>query len=86
MRVKQLLVLPKLPERLSRLEELANNLWYCADNPSASRPELPVRETGGVYGINPHLADPKSRDFQTKNRKTTRFGAFALPEKRSSRR
>jgi starch phosphorylase len=28
MRVKQLLVLPKLPERLARLEELASNLWY----------------------------------------------------------
>ncbi|MEW5796978.1 MAG: alpha-glucan family phosphorylase [Candidatus Zixiibacteriota bacterium] len=28
MRVKQLLVLPKLPARLARLEELANNLWY----------------------------------------------------------
>ena len=28
MRVKQLLVLPKLPERLARLEELANNIWY----------------------------------------------------------
>ena len=28
MRVKQLLVLPKLPERLSKLQELASNLWY----------------------------------------------------------
>ncbi len=28
MRVKQLLVLPNLPERLSALRELANNLWY----------------------------------------------------------
>ncbi len=28
MRKKQLLVLPKLPERLSKLEELAANLWY----------------------------------------------------------
>ncbi|MBD3332943.1 DUF3417 domain-containing protein, partial [candidate division GN15 bacterium] len=28
MRVKQLLVLPKLPERISKLQELANNLWY----------------------------------------------------------
>lgn len=28
MRVKQLLVLPKLPERLAKLEELASNLWY----------------------------------------------------------
>jgi starch phosphorylase len=28
MRKKQLLVLPKLPERLAKLEELAANLWY----------------------------------------------------------
>ena len=28
MRVKQLLVLPKLPERIKALQELANNLWY----------------------------------------------------------
>ena len=28
MRVKQLLVLAKLPEKLQRLSELANNLWY----------------------------------------------------------
>lgn len=28
MRVKQLLVLPKLPPRLEKLEALANNLWY----------------------------------------------------------
>jgi glucan phosphorylase len=29
MRVRRLLVLPKLPERLSALRELANNIWYC---------------------------------------------------------
>lgn len=28
MRIKPLLVLPRLPERISRLQELANNLWY----------------------------------------------------------
>ena len=28
MRVKQILVLPKLPERISKLQTLANNLWY----------------------------------------------------------
>lgn len=28
MRVKQLLVLPRLPERINKLQELANNLWY----------------------------------------------------------
>ncbi|UCC44307.1 MAG: alpha-glucan family phosphorylase [Candidatus Zixiibacteriota bacterium] len=29
MRVKQLLVLPNLPEKLGPLQEMANNLWYC---------------------------------------------------------
>ncbi|MEW5994007.1 MAG: alpha-glucan family phosphorylase, partial [Candidatus Zixiibacteriota bacterium] len=29
MRVKQFLVLPRLPERISALQELARNLWYC---------------------------------------------------------
>ena len=29
MRVKQLLVLPQLPEKLGKLQQLANNLWYC---------------------------------------------------------
>lgn len=29
MRVKQLLVLPQLPEKLDKLQQLANNLWYC---------------------------------------------------------
>ncbi len=29
MRVKQFLVLPKLPERIIALQELARNLWYC---------------------------------------------------------
>ncbi|RKX26224.1 MAG: alpha-glucan phosphorylase [Candidatus Zixiibacteriota bacterium] len=29
MRVKQLLVLPKLPEKISKLQHLASNLWYC---------------------------------------------------------
>jgi glycogen phosphorylase len=28
MRVKQVLVLPKLPERISKLQEMARNLWY----------------------------------------------------------
>ena len=28
MRLKQLLVLPKLPDRIKTLQELAHNLWY----------------------------------------------------------
>ncbi len=29
MRLKQILVLPKLPDRIKALQELAHNLWYC---------------------------------------------------------
>lgn len=32
--VYQLEVNPQLPERLERLEELANNLWYSWDRPT----------------------------------------------------
>lgn len=31
------------------------NFWYCDDAPAQSRPTLPVPETGGIYGQNPHL-------------------------------
>ncbi len=27
-----------------------NNRWFAEDKPEASRPKLPVEETGGVYG------------------------------------
>ena len=33
----------------------AANLWYCEDAPGASRPALPVKEAGGVYGVDPGL-------------------------------
>ena len=32
--VYQLEINPRLPQRLSRLEELANNLWYSWDRPT----------------------------------------------------
>jgi hypothetical protein len=33
----------------------AKNHWYCEDRPGASRPELPAREEGGVYGVDPKV-------------------------------
>lgn len=41
----------------------ANNLWYAHDNPSQSRPKLPVIETNGIVAQDPLLAAPESRDY-----------------------
>jgi len=54
-----------------------NNLWFCEDRPAASRPELPAAETGGVYGIDPRLANPQRGQFQPRNRQAAAFGAWA---------
>jgi len=32
------------------------NFWYCDDQPARSRPDLPTREEGGLYGVDPKLA------------------------------
>jgi hypothetical protein len=41
----------------------AHNLWYAYDNPGASTPNLPVSESGGIYGVNPQLANPAAGDY-----------------------
>lgn len=55
----------------------ADNFWYCEDNPAASMPDLPATETGGVYGIDPKLANPARHEFQPLNPAAARFGAGA---------
>ena len=57
--------------------QFADNLWFCEDRPSASRPKLPGPETGGVYGVDPKLADPARSDFRPRNPQAARFGAGA---------
>ncbi len=42
----------------------ARNLWYCADDPSKSRPTLPSPEIDGVYGVDPKFIDPERGDFR----------------------
>ena len=41
----------------------SNNLWYNADNPGQSMPQLPVTENNAVIGQNPGFVDFGNRDF-----------------------
>lgn len=41
----------------------SNNLWYNADNPAQSMPQLPVTETNAVIGQHPGFSDFMNRDF-----------------------
>lgn len=56
----------------------ADNWWHAEDRPAASKPDLPARETGGVYGQDPKLAEDS---LKPQNPKAAAFGAFALPSK-----
>ncbi len=58
----------------------ADNLWYCEDRPQASRPDLPVAETGGLYGVDPRLTATEDGRFQPQNPQAAKFGALAWPE------
>ncbi|MCH5374043.1 MAG: right-handed parallel beta-helix repeat-containing protein [Planctomycetes bacterium] len=57
--------------------QFADNLWYCEDRPQASRPDLPSRETGGVYGVDPKLKGPAENLFRPGNAEAADFGAYA---------
>jgi hypothetical protein len=55
------------------------NFWYCKDRPGSSRPELPSRETGGVWGVDPQLRNPAAGDFSPAAAAARDFGSQALP-------
>lgn len=55
----------------------ARNWWFCEDRPETSKPVLPAAETGGVYGIDPKLADPHRNRFEPQNAQAAAFGASA---------
>ena len=57
----------------------ADNLWYCADRPQASRPDLPTTETGGLYGIDPGLTSLEEGRLRPRNPQAAAFGASAWP-------
>ena len=53
------------PDTAPQTFVVRDNAWYALDVPHASRPDLPVAETGGVYGVDPELRDPEAGDFRT---------------------
>jgi hypothetical protein len=58
------------------------NLWYAADAPERSRPQLPTAETGGVYGKDPGIAP--GRDTPPRGTDLARaYGAFAAAEQKA---
>ncbi len=60
--------------------QFARNGWYCMDQPSRSRPVLPVSESDGTYGTEPAFLDAEAGDFrQTPGSPTRRMGVEALP-------
>jgi hypothetical protein len=57
------------------------NWWYCFDEPTRSRPRLPVAEVDGVYGKSPLLRDPETGDLRLQPDSPARsVGAGALTD------
>lgn len=62
-----------------------DNLWFCDDRPALSRPELPAREAGGIYGTDPNLTLREDGVPMTPADEAARnFGADALPKQSSA--
>jgi len=57
----------------------ADNFWFCEDRPQASRPDLPVAEKGGVYGVDPRLKPLPDGRFLPENTQAAKFGDLAWP-------
>lgn len=57
-----------------------DNFWFCQDAPDQSRPQLPSKEQGGVYGIDPGLKlSPTGIPAAPTAAAAKAFGADALP-------
>jgi hypothetical protein len=52
------------------------NVWYCLDRPTATRDlvRLPVRESEGVYNVDPEFAAPDTWDFTIRSSAASRAG------------
>ncbi|MCS7264032.1 MAG: right-handed parallel beta-helix repeat-containing protein [Armatimonadetes bacterium] len=68
------------PETAPKTFVFARNWWYCLDKPELSRPNLPVPEKEGVYGIDPKLVSPEKGILEVETKSPAlKFGAHALP-------
>lgn len=57
----------------------ARNWWFCIDKPERSKPNLPVFEKGGVYGVDPKLRNPELGDLTvTPDSPAIKVGAHAF--------
>ncbi len=59
----------------------AGNVWYCLDRPEQTTRlvQLPVRESGGFYGVNPMFADAESGNLQIGERAVQQAGVRVDP-------
>jgi hypothetical protein len=59
----------------------ARNWWYCLDEPTRSRPRLPVEEKDGVYGKEPLFRDAEHGDVRLRPGTSAKeVGADALTD------
>lgn len=69
------------PETAPKTFVFARNWWYCLDKPELSKPNLPVPEKDGVYGIDPKLVSPERGDLKVAPDSPARkVGAHALSD------
>ena len=58
-----------------------DNWWFCEDDPDRSRPDLPSREKGGVYGKDPGVTPDKDGVPSPPTTEASKqYGADALPK------
>ncbi len=65
------------PETFSFLR----NFWYCIDNPDRSKPNLPVSEIDGIYGIDPLFRDAEAGDLNLLPNSPARMMGISSPQK-----
>jgi hypothetical protein len=70
------------PNTAPKTFTFARNFWFCLDDPSRSRPTLPVTESGGTYGEDPKFRDADRGDLRLQPSSPARStGAEALTER-----
>lgn len=56
----------------------ANNFWFCIDDPTRSRPQLPTPEQNGLYGLDPLFVAPEQGNLNVRqNSPAQNYGAHA---------
>jgi hypothetical protein len=59
--------------------QFANNLWYAHDQPGRSAPNLPSRETNGIFGQDPQFNDVANADYSPRSTSVAVAKGLKLP-------